>query len=209
MAVGIAVTILAKGAGSITITGTPQLQNLTSTGVVAIKDFVTGTPQLQNLTSTGVVSISQTVTGTPQLQNLTSTGVVDSGEVAATETNTGGSFVFKLEQERYRQEDERRKRKEKKIKARKIADKLVREIALAEREIEDREARDNELSRLAKLVESNKSEILTNYGKIAKTVETALADQSFANMEILERKLNREMEEVEFLLMATRIILDG
>lgn len=168
-----------------------------------------GTSQLEAFSSSGGLNLGWQIGGTSQLGLFSSSGFIQAGDVVVTETNTGGSFVFKLEQERYRQEDERRKRKEKKIKARKIADKLVREIALAEREIEDREARDNELSRLAKLVESNKSEILTNYGKIAKTVETALADQSFANMEKLERKLNREMEEVEFLLMATEIILNG
>jgi hypothetical protein len=125
------------------------------------------------------------------------------------DAETGGGFAFRREQQRYKEEEERRNRKIRKIAARRISNEIDRNLALAERKLEEREARDQELARFSELVQIHKVEVIQKYGKIAEAVDRALTEQSFASLEILERKLNREMEEQAFFLIAVELILYG
>jgi hypothetical protein len=196
-----------------TIGGTSQLEAFASSGTLTVQNQETigGTSQLEVFNSTGGINLGFSIGGTSQLQAFTSSGFIQVGDAVVVDTDqpTGGSLAFKLEQERYRKEDEKQQRKAKKAKDRKISNEIDRKLALAERDLEAREARDQELARLSKLVEANKTEIIRDYGKLEAVVERALEEQSFASLEIMERRLEREMEEMQFLLMATRIILNG
>ena len=112
------------------------------------------------------------------------------------------------EQLRYKEEDERRQRKARKEKARKIKDKLDREIALAFIAREEGEAQRKDLERLTKLANDFKSDIIADNARIAQTIEDAVRLQTFSRMQKLARELNEMREEEQFLMLATKILLE-
>ena len=123
------------------------------------------------------------------------------------ETSTGG-WVFRREQERYRQEDEARQRKTRKAKARKIADKLDREIALAFIARDEGEAQRKDLERMTNLANEYKGDIIADNARIAQTIEDAVRLGTFSRMQKLARELDQMREEEEFLLLATKLLLE-
>ena len=147
---------------------------------------------------------------TSQLGAYSSSGVLTVGDVAeeAEEESTGG-WYFRYEQEQYRLADERRKRKKTKEEAQRIEDELIKAIALEERKIEEREARDNELDRLTKLAERHIDEITETNNAIGRAAIQAIESRKFGEMEKLERLLKRQYEEEQFLIEATRLIING
>ena len=139
---------------------------------------------------------------------LNSWEVVAPPVVVAEEASTGGSFAFMREQLRYKEEDERRQRKARKAKARKIKDKLDREIALAFIARDEGEAQRKDLERMTRLANEYKGDIIADNARIAQTIEDAVRLGTFSRMQKLARELDQMREEEEFLMMATRILLE-
>ena len=193
-----------------TIGGTSQLGAITSTGGITVQNIETigGTAQIDALSSTGGLNLGWQIGGTSQLNAFTSTGGIQAGDVVEEEANAGG-WYFRFEQEQFRKRDERRKRKQAKEKAKEITSDIDRQLALAERALEERQARDAELERLTSLVSEYQSELTEQSEKIAKAAERVLEEDSFAAKEILERELMRDLEERQFLIMATMEILNA
>lgn len=192
----------------VTIGDTSQVGLFDASGGLTLERTLGGTAQLRAFDSTGGITLERTLGATSQINPFTSLGVIQVGEVVDEEQPSGGWLAFQYEQEQYRREDERRRLKAKRASARKIPKKLDRDLAIEFRKIEEREARDAELARLAELVRANRPQIVEDFSKLKPIVDRALTEQSFASLEILERKLKREMEEVQFLLLATQIILN-
>lgn len=129
-------------------------------------------------------------------------------EPAADAATGGWWYGYEGELLRRRRDEEERERKAKK--AKKIADKLDRELALAERAIEEEESRKAELARMNRLVAQNRATIEAfGSARLDQAVAEALAEQTFSKMERLERELREIYEEEQFLLEATRIILNA
>jgi len=151
-----------------------------------------------------------TVTGTNAAgsDNSNAFSVIISAAVATVEEANTGGWAFRREQERYRQEDEARKRRAKKEKARKIKDKLDRDIALAFIARDEGEAQRKDLERLTKLAAEYKDEIIADNAKIASTIEDAVSLGTFSRMQKLSRELNLMREEEQFLMLATKILLE-
>ena len=194
----------------VTIGGTSQLGVFDATGGITLERTLGGTSQLLTFDSTGGITLERTLGATSQLNPFTSSGGIQVGDVVAVEeeANSGGSFAFHREQLRYKQEDERRQRKAKKEKARKIQDKLDREIALAFIARDEGEAQREDLERLTKLANEYKGDIIADNAKIAQTIEDAVNLGTFSRMQKLSRELNLMREEEQFLMLATKILLE-
>ena len=195
-----------------TIGGTSQLEAFSSTGTLTVQNQETigGVSQLEAFSSTGQLNLGWQIGGTSQLNPFTSSGYIQVGDVVVVEeeASTGGSFAFMREQLRYKEEDERRQRKARKEKARKIKDKLDREIALAFIAKDEGEAQRKDLERLTKLAAAHRDEIIADNVKLASTIEDAVRLGTFSRMQKLARELNEMREEEEFLMLATRILLE-
>jgi hypothetical protein len=201
---------IAAGSAFVTIGGTSQLEPFTASGGITLERVIGGTGQLEPFTATGGITLERTLGGTGQLNPFTSSGGIQAGDAVEEETNTGGWFWFKYEQEQLRKQEKRRQQEEKLKKAKQIQDKIDRELALAQRELEEKELRESELKTLTVLVEQFEDEIqqLTNE-RISQVAQEAIEQNTYSRMERLERELSRYKEEEEFLLMATRIILNA
>ena len=193
-----------------TIGGTSQLEAFSSTGTLTVQNQETigGVSQLEAFSSTGQLNLGWQIGGTSQLNPFTSSGGIQVGDLIAVEEVNSGGFAFHREQERYRQEDEARKRRAKKEKARKIKDKLDREIALAFIARDEGEAQREDLERLTKLANDFKSDIIADNATIAQTIEDAVNLGTFSRMQKLSRELNLMREEEQFLMLATKILLE-
>ena len=140
--------------------------------------------------------------------NVVTSTTFDTDAAVSDKTFTGGFYV-EMELYRRRQEKERREREEKRRKAKQIKDELERKIALEQRRIEEEEARHIELAELTSIVEQNEKILrhATNE-RIAFIAKEAINRHTYSKMERLERELNLYLEEEEFLMMATQIILN-
>ena len=184
------------------------------TAVVRTSDTVvtitwTASP-LYDITSDEVITAtvpSTALSGGVELTGTPTIGVTADVPVVAG-ASTGGSFAFMREQLRYKEEDERRQRKARKAKARKIKDKLDREIALAFIAREEGEAQRKDLERMTRLANEYKGDIIADNARIAQTIEDAVRLQTFSRMQKLSRELNLMREEEEFLLLATKLLLE-
>ena len=131
--------------------------------------------------------------------------------VEEVQENTGGyAFWQEIDEaiERSRQAQRRRQRKRRKIK--KIEDEIDQKLFKIERELEEKEAREAELDRLTRLVEENRRVIVqTSNQRLIAAANDAARKATFSAMEKLERELRKYREEEEFLLMATKIILES
>jgi len=192
----------------VTIGGTSQLGAFDSTGGITLERTIGGTAQLLAFDATGGITLERTLGGTSQLAAFTSSGFIQVGDVVAVEEANTGGWAFRREQERYRQEDEARKRRAKKEKAKQIADKLDRDIALAFIARDEGEAQRKDLERLTKLAAEYKDEIIADNAKIASTIEDAVSLGTFSRMQKLSRELNLMREEEQFLMLATKILLE-
>jgi len=120
-----------------------------------------------------------------------------------------GGFWFDYDRERYRRDEERKRLLDLELKALFVEDKLERKIALEFRKDEEEENRLIELSMLTKLVNEHQKEIEESFNeKVIFAANRAILQHSYSTMERLERTLNRELEEEQFLLITTQILLD-
>ena len=191
-----------------TIGATSQLGAITSTSTieVVVPKTIGAVSQLDIITSTGTLTAvgPKTLGAISQLELITS-----SGRLTAPKTSFTGGFYVEMELYRRRQEKERREREERKRKAKAIQDEIHRKLALEQRRIEEEGARLDELAALTSLVEQNEKILrqATNE-RIAFIAKEAINRHTYSKMERLERELNLYLEEEEFLMMATQIILN-
>lgn len=144
--------------------------------------------------------------------NVVSSAAVTLTEDAEEESNSGG-YGFWGEVESAIEQSRRNQRKMARRRSRrlkKIEDELDRELFIAEQRLEEGENREQELARLTKLVQENRKAIVqTANQQLIQTMNEAINRQTFIAMERLERELRRYQEEQEFLMAATRIILEA
>lgn len=168
-------------------------------------------------TGTGILTVDTDVAATFGTYIVTGTNAAGSDAsnafsviISAVSTAaTGGWWHFQYEQEQLRQEAAAKKRKEKKEKARLIKNKLDRELALAFRAKEANDEKTADLKRLTALANEYREGIAAENANIAQSIDDAVLIGTYSRMQKLARELGEIAEERQFLMLATRIILES
>jgi len=109
----------------------------------------------------------------------------------------------------YNKRKERKRLLDLEERAERIKDRLDRELALEFRKQEREESRIEELRLLTRLAKEHKQDIEESFNeKVIFAANKAIMKGNYSAMERLERMIQRQTEEEEFLLEATRIILN-
>ena len=129
--------------------------------------------------------------------------------VVVEETFSGG-FFFDYDREQFRRRKERKRLEELEEEAQKIQDDLDKALALEFRKKEREESRIQELQVLTRLAREHKAEVDRVFNEnVIKAANRAIMDQGFSQMEMLERLIDKQQQEEEFLLEAARIFFNA